>query len=313
MKQNKNGSQFSMDPGLGEKYLEKGSRSINPDGSFNIKRSGSGFHYKDLYQYLINISWTKFFLLTLLGYVIANVSFAAIYFVIGENNLIGTHDGSSKKSFLDGLFFSVQTLTTVGYGGIIPRGVLTNVVAALEAMTGLLGFALITGLLYGRFSKPSARILYSKNLIVTPGEKNYSLMFRIANQRNTNIMEIEARVLFSYIDFSSKEQIRRYIALNLERSSVYLFPTNWTIVHSIDDESPMFGKTLNELKEMHAEFLILIKGFDDTFSQVVHSRYSYNYEDIVWNAKFIKAYSTDESGSVVFHLPDIHKYELVSK
>jgi inward rectifier potassium channel len=298
----------SVDPGLGEKYLGNASRSINPDGSFNIIKKGGTLYYKDLYQYLINISWIKFFLITFAGYVAANTLFAFIYYFTGDNNLQSTTDHSFIKTFYDGLFFSVQTLTTVGYGGIVPRGILTNTIAAIEAMTGLLGFAVTTGLLYGRFSKPSARILYSKNILISPYNNINALVFRIANQRNTNLMEIEATVLFSYIDHHSKDQIKKYRELKLERNSVYFFPLNWTIVHSIDKESPLFGKTTDELKKIHAEFLILVKGFDDTFSQVVHSRYSYNNEDIVWGGKWIKAYSTDETGKIVFDLNDIHKF-----
>lgn len=300
----------SIDPGLGEKYLSNSKRSINKDGSFNIKRIGSRFHYKDIYQYLINISWTKFFSLALTGYVLVNLVFALIYYLLGNNTLVGSHDGSKQQSFFDGLFFSAQTLTTVGYGGIVPRGLFTNIVAGVEAMIGLLGFAVITGLLYGRFSKPTARILYSKNIIVTPTESKNKLMFRIANQRNTNLMEIEARVLFSYIDFDTKDQVRKYPELKLERNSVYFFPLNWTIVHDIDEDSPLFGKTKEELEKINAEFLILVKGFDDTFSQVVHSRFSYHHEDIVYGARFVKAYSTDEAGTIVFNLNNHHNFEI---
>ncbi|MBA4405981.1 hypothetical protein C0389_01775 [bacterium] len=302
-------NQKSIDPGLGEKYLSKASRSINPDGSFNIVRTGAAFHHKDLYQKLINMSWPRFFGLAFSGYALANLFFACIYYLIGSDALVGSHDGSGRESFFDCIFFSAQTLTTVGYGGIVPRGILTNTVAGIEAMTGLLAFAIITGLLYGRFSRPSARILYSKNIIVAPYQNKNALMFRIANQRSTNLMEIEAKVLFSYIDFSVKEQPRRYPELKLERSSVYFFPLNWTVVHPIDEESPLYGKSTKELEDMHAEFLILVKGFDDTFSQVVHSRFSYRYDEIVWGARFSKAYSTDAEGKIVFNIQNTHDYE----
>jgi inward rectifier potassium channel len=301
----------SIDPGLGEKYLSNAGRLINHDGTFNLKRTGAGFHYKDIYQKLLNLSWTKFFLFILLFYFSMNMIFASIYYFIGPDQLHGTHSGLSVNSFFDSFFFSVQTFTTVGYGGIVPTGVATNIVAALEAMTGLLAFALITGLLYGRFSKPSARILYSRNIIVAPYKDKNALMFRIANQRNTNLMELEAKILFSFIDHSVKDHPRRYLDLKLERNSVYFFPLNWTVVHPIDQESPLFDKSQKDLEAMHAEFLILVKGFDDTFSQVVHSRFSYRYNEIVWGAKFVKAYSTDEQGKIIFNLQHTHEYELI--
>jgi inward rectifier potassium channel len=304
-------NQKSIDPGLGEKYLSNAGRLINRDGTFNMKRAGAGFHHKDIYQKLINMSWPKFFLLILLFYSSLNMIFALIYFFIGPQQLQGPNGRLSGDSFLDVLFFSVQTFTTVGYGGIIPIGIFTNIVAGFEAMIGLLAFAIITGLLYGRFSKPSARILYSKNIIVAPYQNINALMFRIANQRNTNLMELEAKVLFSFIDFNAKDFPRRYLDLKLERTSVYFFPLSWTVVHPIDEESPLWGKSQKELELIHSEFLILIKGFDDTFSQVVHSRFSYRFNEMVWGARFLKAYSTDEHGQIIFDLQNTHEYELV--
>jgi inward rectifier potassium channel len=303
--------QKSLDPGLGEKYLGNVSRMINRDGSFNVKRIGTGFHYKELYHFLINISWPKFFLLTFSTLIIANLCFALVYYFIGSNNLVGSHNGSIQNSFLDGLFFSVQTLTTVGYGGIIPKGFATNSVAALEAMIGLLGFALITGLLYGRFSKPTSRILYSRNALISPYETMNALMFRLANQRKTNLMDIEARVLFSYVDLNSPEKVRRYKQMKLESSSVNFLALNWTLVHPIDQESPLWGITKEDLQSIHAELLILIKGFDETFSQNVHSRFSYRYDELIWGGRFTKAYTTNEEGQILFDVNNIHNFERV--
>jgi inward rectifier potassium channel len=304
-------NQTSVDPGLGEKYLSRASRLINNDGSFNIKRIGTGFHHKDLYQYLINQTWPIFFSIVFSVYLFLNTAFASIYYLIGTDSIRGAHFTKSLNSFLDVFFFSVQTFTTVGYGGMIPNGVITNIIAAFEAMTGLLAFAIITGLLYGRFSKPSARILYSNNLLLTKHQNQNALMFRIANQRNNNLMELEAKVLFSYIDFSTADKVRKYIDLKLERAGVYFFPLNWTLVHIIDRESALFGKSAEDLAKMHAEFLILVKGFDDTFSQTVHSRYSYKHDEIIWGAKFIKPYLTNHTGTIIFDLNDIHKFEIM--
>ncbi len=302
-------NQKTNDPGLGEKYLINATRLINRDGSFNIKRYGAGFHHKDLYQFLINLTWPKFLTAIFTFYFIFNLIFAGIYILIGTNSLVGVHHENNIDSFTDTFFFSIQTFTTVGYGHIVPAGIVSNLAAAIEAMTGLLSFAIITGLLYGRFSKPSARILFSNNILVTRTDSGNALMFRIANQRNTNLMELEAKVLFSYIEGESGSQLRKYSDLKLERSSVYFFPLNWTLVHPIDEQSFLYGKTAAELEKMRAELLILVKGFDDTFSQVVHSRYSYKYDEIIWGAKFVRPYSTDEAGIVNFDLRDIHKYE----
>jgi inward rectifier potassium channel len=300
----------TIDPGLGEKYFQKTKRIINNDGSFNVTKIGAGFYYRDIYQYLINISWTKFFLIVLSVYISLNFLFAFLYYFIGVEDIAGIAS-NSLNNFLDAFFFSAQTLTTVGYGGMSPKGLLINIISAFEAMSGLMCFALITGLLYGRFSRPSARILFSKNAVIAPYRGITSLQFRIANQRHNTLMEIEAKVLLVLIEKNGDQYNRKYFDLKLERNSVYFFPLTWTIVHPIDEESPFYGKSETEIKLFEPEILILIKGFDDTFSQVVHSRYSYTGDEIIWNAKFIRAFNNEENGDIIFKIEDIHKFEMV--
>ena len=300
----------TIDPGLGEKYFQKTKRIINTDGSFNVIKVGTGFNYRDIYQYLINISWTKFFLIVLSVYISLNFLFAFLYYFIGVEDITGIAT-NSLNNFLDAFFFSAQTLTTVGYGGMSPKGLLVNVISAFEAMSGLMCFALITGLLYGRFSRPSARILFSENAVIAPYRGITGLQFRIANQRRNTLMEIEARVLLVLIEKDGNQYNRKYFDLKLERNSVYFFPLTWTIVHPINEESPFYGKSEAEIKLFEPEILILIKGFDDTFSQVVHSRYSYTAGEIIWNAKFIRAFNNEENGDIIFNIEDIHKFEMV--
>jgi inward rectifier potassium channel len=300
----------TIDPGLGEKYFQKTKRIINNDGSFNVTKVGAGFNYRDIYQYLINISWTKFFLIVLSVYISLNFLFAFLYYFIGVEDIAGITN-NSLNNFLDAFFFSAQTLTTVGYGGMSPKGLIINIISAFEAMSGLMCFALITGLLYGRFSRPSARILFSKNAVIAPYRGKTSLQFRIANQRHNTLMEIEAKVLLVLIEKNGDQYSRKYYDLKLERNSVYFFPLTWTIVHPIDEESPFYGKSEVEIKMFEPEILILIKGFDDTFSQVVHSRYSYTADEIIWNAKFIRAFNNEENGDIIFKIDDIHKFEMV--
>jgi inward rectifier potassium channel len=300
----------TIDPGLGEKYFQKTKRIINNNGSFNVSKVGAGFSYRDIYQFLINVSWTKFFLIMLSIYILLNFLFAFLYYFVGVEDLAGI-DSNNLNNFLDAFFFSAQTLTTVGYGGMSPRGLLVNIISAFEAMSGLLCFALITGLFYGRFSRPSARILFSRNAIIAPYHGIMSLQFRIANQRQNALMEIEARVLLVQIEKEGNQYNRKYFELKLERNSVYFFPLTWTVVHPIDEDSPFYGKSQDEIKKFEPEILILIKGFDDTFSQVVHSRFSYTVDEIIWNAKFIRAFNNENNGNIIFNTKDIHKYEMV--
>jgi inward rectifier potassium channel len=297
----------AIDPGLGEKFSGKTKRVINPDGTFNVKRMNVSFSPKDLYLLLLQMSWPKFFFTLFMGYFVTNVIFAVLYYLNDLHNLSNAVSGDNWLSFMNAFFFSSQTLTTVGYGGITPHGLTANIISALEAMTGLLGFALATGLLFGRFSRPSARILFSRNAIVTPYRNGQAVMFRIANQRHNTLMEMEAKVLAMFVDPETMN--RKYMDMELERNSVYFFPLSWTIVHPITENSPFFNKSEAELEKLQAEILILIKGFDETFSQVVHARYSYRHEELLWNVRFRKAFSTDSKGEIIFDLEDLHAVE----
>ena len=299
----------TIDPGLGEKYFRKTKRVINKDGSFNVTRMGTDFHPKDIYQFLVNLSWTKFFGLAVIAYILFNALFGFIYFLIGLQSLKGTVSSTDLQNYLSCFFFSVQTSTTIGYGGIIPEGVLANSIVTIEAMAGVLAFALITGLLYGRFSHPFSRILYSENAIIAPYKGINSLQFRIVNQRNNNLKDIEAKVMAILVD---KDFNRKYYDMKLERYNVDFFALSWTVVHPIDEDSPVFGKSLEELEERQFEMLILIKGYDETFNQVVHSRYSYTFDEIVWGAKFVRSFNTNSDGDIILKLDDIHLIEKIN-
>ena len=302
-------SDQAIDPGLGEKFGGKTKRIINPDGSFNVKRNNTGHSPRDIYHFLVNLSWTNFFLLIFAGYFLVNLLFGIVYYMIGVENIRNAVDKAPMQSFLNAYFFSVQTFTTVGYGGMVPSGFPANFVASIEAMIGLLGFAIATGLLYGRFSRPSARILFSRNAVVAPYRDKTALMFRLANQRNNDIIEVEANVLAVFKDKYTNN--RQYFVMTLERNSVYFFPLSWTVVHPIDEQSPFFNKSLDELKELQTEILIQFKGFDDTFSQTVHTKYSYSLDEIIWNAKFKQAFEPDYKGEIIFDLNRIHDYEII--
>ncbi|MDH4089315.1 MAG: ion channel [Cyclobacteriaceae bacterium] len=289
------------DLGLGTKVA----RLVNKNGSFNVKRKGQPFTFVNLYQNLIKMTWFEFLALTLSILLIINLLFASLYFFIGAAQMNGLQTGKPVNDFLNCLFFSFQTFTTVGYGHLSPDGNFMSFVAAFEAMTGLMVFAIITGLLYGRFAKPSAKILYSKNLIVAPYQDGLSYQFRITNKRKSVIMDIHARILVS---FSGEGRTRTYSPLELERASVVLFPLNWTIVHPVTKDSPLFGKSKEELAKLDAEFIIVIKGYDDTFSQDVNSIHSYRHDEIIWGARFDIMYESDDDGYTVLHVDKLSDY-----
>jgi inward rectifier potassium channel len=300
----------SFDPGLTTQFSGNLRRAINPDGTFNVHRKGTHFRDINLYLKLIDTSWPTFFLAVTAVFVAVNIAFAVVYLVIGIDQLQGTE--REMGPFVNAFFFSVHTLTTVGYGNVFPRGAAANTVSALEAATGLMVFAIMTGLLYGRFSRPSARILFSKNALITPYQDGTSLQFRITNARSNTLMNLEARVLLMTVVNKDGQLKRDFIDLELERRKVYFLPLTWTVVHPIDSTSPLYGKTAEDLAKASSEILILIQAFDDSFSQVVHSIYSYRYADITWGAKFVQAFSVDPQGDLILELERIHEVRMLS-
>jgi len=302
----------AQDPGLGEKYFRHTKRIINKDGSFNIKRTGGGLASINAFHYLINVSWTRFLLIVFAGFITINVFFAAFYQLAGIENLSNAASSDGLQSFLNTFFFSVQTFATVGYGGMHPIGILSNIISSFESMTGILSFALATGLLYGRFSKPSAKIIFSDKAIITPFQGGNALMFRVANSRDNILMEMEANAMMTFLDKSDNRFTRKYFPLKLQIKFIYFFPLPWTIVHPIDEDSPLYGKTAKDLEEVEAELLIMVKGFDDSFSQHVIARSSYKYNEIDWDVKFVRAYSTDETGETMVALEKISETEKVN-
>ena len=249
------------------------------------------------------MSWTQFLGWILLFYLVENVLFASIYMLAGAENLKGADDSVFYGPFWKAFFFSAQTLTTVGYGHIAPNSFLTSAIAAFESMLGLLAFALATGLLYGRFSRPVAHIRFSKQAVFAPYLDVNGWMFRVINARANQLIDVQVEVSLSRLEKKPDgTPFRRYYGLKLERSKVSFFPTNWTLVHPITTESPLHGCTPEDLEESDAEFLILLRATDDTFSQVVHSRYSYRYDEVRWGHKFRPMFNGSQAGLVTVDL-----------
>ncbi len=289
----------SFDPGLTQRYDGPLSRVINRDGSLNVLRRGTTWRDTNPYLHLVSTSWPKFFGWILLTYVVTNCVFATVYFLLGPGTLRGGMDGDPVYAqFLQCFFFSSQTLTTVGFGAISPATPAANTLAALEALSGLLGFAVATGLMFGRVSRPSARIGFSKQALITPYQEGTSFQFRAVNRRANTLIEPSATLMIMTVDRSDSKTRREFTLLKLERPGVMLFPLTWTIVHPIDTESPLFGKTARDLEDLQAEFIVLIKAWDETFAQTVHQRHSYRYDELVWGAKFTSAFFVDGAGNL---------------
>lgn len=183
------------DPGFGTKYERQTKRIINQDGSFNVKRYGVDTGLRSIYQAIISMGFWQFLMIVVLAYIVVNVLFASLYFMAGPENLDGMNGKSGLDAWLTCFYFSFQTFTTVGYGALSPLGVLMNFIASIEALAGLLGFALMSGVLYGRFSKPKSALTYSKNAVMAPFEEGEALMFRLANKRTNVLMHMSAQVI----------------------------------------------------------------------------------------------------------------------
>ena len=304
---------INRDLGLGSRLAQNAQRLLNPDGSFNVSRSGLPFYRsQNFYHSLLTISWTKFFSIIFLGYLFANVIFACGYLLCGPHALSWSEGASPIERFLEAFFFSVDTVSTIGYGKITPNGFAANILVSVEAVVGLLGFALATGLLFARFSRPSAKIIYSKRAIIAPYRGRTGFMFRIANERSNEIVEVRATVtLTRYENGADGNAIRKFYPLTLEREKVVFLPLHWVIVHPIDESSPLSGITHEQLADSKAEFLILLTGVDETFSQIVHSRSSYRYDEVLFGEKFSDIFIYPPSGQVGIDLKKIHNTEKV--
>lgn len=302
-----------QDLGFGTKMTDRRTRLITNNGQFNVKRQGQSFWaWLNAYNRLITMSWRKFLLLVLLVYLSLNLGFAYLYYLIGVEHLAGVDMTTPHSQFWDAFFFSAQSLTTVGYGRIAPIGFAASFVAGLESLAGLMMFALITGLLYGRFSRPNPRILFSKNAIIAPYLDTNAVMFRMVNEKSNQIINMEVSLVFSKVEEKNGVRNRQYYGLTLERSKVNFFPTNWTIVHAITEDSPFYGETSESLAAADAEFMIATQGIDDTFADAVHKRHSYFHDEVVWGAKFKPMLETDGEESYVLDLSKIDDYDSVA-
>lgn len=274
------------DLGLGTKTSSGSFRSLNKDGTFNVRKRNVPFLERiNFFHSLISMPWLHFFAIVLAGYFIANLIFASIYLMIGVEHLTGITAISVSDKFIEAFFFSSQTITTLGYGRVAPIGMLANSIAAIESMLGLLFFALATGILYGRFSRPMGKIKYSSHAVLAPYQDINAFMFRVVNPQSNQLLEVEVNVTFSMKRENS--ELRDFYTLELERNKIVFFPYMWTIVHPINETSPLFNLKEEEMLAGDAEFIVMMKAFDESFSQTVYSRSSYKASEIKWREKFV--------------------------
>ena len=281
--------------GFGNQSSSTGGRFVNKDGQANVIKRGipilSRFSW---YHTLLGMKSGKFLFLLIAVYISVNLFFAGIYYLIGIEHLNGVNTGSPLKNFTEVFFFSAQTFTTVGYGRISPVGFAASAVSTFEAFIGLLSFALATGLFYGRFSRPQAFIRFSSNALIAPFRGSKALMFRLAPYKNNTLSEAEAKVTVAVTEEENGTLRDKFYNLDLQITKVNTLPLSWTIVHPIDENSPFYGLTKDDIAKTDIEIMVFIKAFDEGFSNNVVARTSYVSSEIAWGAKFRPMYHPSE-------------------
>lgn len=303
-------SRENTNTGFGTNAESYGGRFINKDGSFNMRKEGFGILNRfSLFQTMLSIPRWKFVAIIVIFYFVINLVFTGIYLFLGVDQLQGIISNSPWETFKEVYFFSTQTFTTVGYGRVNPIGSWANMVASLEALAGFLSFAIATGLIYGRFAKPKSYIVFSEHALISPYHGKTGLMFRLASYKdNHSLTDVEVTVNLGLQVQQNDKPVYRYYTLDLERSKIESLPTNWTIVHPIDEKSPLLGFTPEDMKTADVEIYVLIRGFDEVFSSIVQQRTSYVYSEILFDRKFVPMFREDGKTTVLeLHKLNTHK------
>ena len=304
------------DTGFGVSPSQLGERFVNKDGSFNVRKRGISYLKRvSLYSNLLSLNRTQFALVILTMYFSVNVVFAVIYYLIGADQFVGLLSTNDWGRFKEMFFFSTQTFTTVGYGRINPLQELADIVSSVETMMGWMFFALVTGLLYGRFTHPKAYLLFSENALMAPYRGGWGLMFRIVPYKEKHYLTNASIVVnIAFLDTENSKTEYKFYTLNLERSHVDALSMNWTVVHPLDESSPLQNFTLEDMNRSDLELYIQVNGFDHVFSSTVMQRTSYTYKEIIWKAKFKPMYHESDDGKItILDLDKLNDYQLLEE
>lgn len=300
------------DTGFGTNAANVGGRFINRDGTFNIRKEGMTWLQRySIFHHMLTLPRWRFATVIFVFYLLINLVFASLYLLIGMDQLTGVIASTPWGKFKEAYFFSTETFTTVGYGRVNPTGDGANAVAAIEAMLGFLSFAIATGLMYGRFSRPHAFLVFSNYALVGPYKDGTGLMFRFAPYKDNHALtNVEIRVNIGLqVQVENGDAEYRYYDLMLERTRVESLPMNWTVVHPIDEQSPLRGFSWDDMKAADVEIYVLIRGFDDIYSNFVQQRTSYTYQEIKFNGKFVPMYrESDDGKTTILELHKLNEY-----
>lgn len=264
---------------MGDRRPRSVNRLISETGLPDVVRLGcQRALWRDAYHRLLTAPWPKFLIWLSLVYLGINAVFALLYSL----DLKGIAN-TQPDSYADAFFFSVQTLATIGYGSLYPKSAYVHVLVTLESLVGMLWMAMATGLMFARFSRPTARVMFSRYAVIAPWEGQPMLMFRVANERNNNILQAKMQVTLVRNEQTREgELVRRLHSLSLLRSESSVFTLTWTAYHPINEASPLFGHSLKDLQTHDALIVVTLVGLDDGFTQTVHARYTYSPAEVYW-------------------------------
>lgn len=302
------------DLGFGSIGTQQRVRLVEKDGSFNVIRDGGrNVRRFSPYHVLIKMSGWRFALMILCWYLFINVIFACGYLFAGMDGLLTNDEGGIMSSFWDAFFFSAQTLTTVGFGRQAPISYSVNALATLEMLVGWMSFAVASGLVYGRFSRPKPFLKFTQKALISPYQGGHGLMFRVVSEHSSPLIEVNAQVIIVHDSISPDGKPKRdFKRVKLERDYINFLPFSWTIVHPINEESPFHGLDEDAIRDLHPEVLVLFQAFDEAFSQSVHARSSYHGDQIVFGAKFVSMITANESDNLThLKLDDFDLFQVV--
>lgn len=286
-------------------------RLLRRDGSYNVARRGMPrFGTVSLYGLLHRIDWWQFYLLVVAGYVCVNLLFAAAYVACGPHALRGSEATTLAGRYLEAFFFSVQTLSTVGYGTLSPHGVAANAIVSTEVLLGLGGFAVVAALFFARLARPQARIGFSDRAVIAPYGDGQAFMIRLVNTSRDELLDVEVELAYTFLEASGGRVARRFRLLPLERHRIAFFPLHWTVVHPIEATSPLHGKSQEDFIGEAAEFLVQLRAIDEAHAAPVLVRTSYRADEVAHGARFADIYERTAAGVVGIDVRRIHEIEL---
>ena len=296
------------DPGIGLSFDRPVDRLLGADGQFRVDRRGGIRTFRQFFLFLTTVSTATYVLCLVATYLTVILVFGAGYMAVGVEQLQGAELHGLWPRWRSALGFSMQTLTTVGYGHLAPMGNGAWLLATLESMLGVLGLGLFSAITYARIARPTARLLFSERALIAPFREGWSLQFRVANRRDTLLMDVEARVLLVLADKDGQGERLNYYQLPLQLDRITFLPLTWTVVHPVDGDSPLSGLSARELQERRAELIVIVKGLDESYGQMVQTRRSYRWDEVHWGGRFERAFEPAGDGGMRLDLERVHAF-----